>query len=121
MFTIEVEDAERLVKIRWSGQVHADEMRRCLEEVSGRALKIPLVFRLLADMTDLDWMDLSCAPQIGALMDFCLSREVKHVVRVIPDPRKDIGLNILSSFHYRSQVQVTVCETLADALRQLAD
>jgi len=23
------------------------------------------------------------------------------VVRIIPDPRKDIGLNILSRFHYR--------------------
>jgi hypothetical protein len=36
-------------------------------------------------------------------------------VRVIPDSRKDIGLNIMSLFHYRRGVRIVTCETLAEA------
>ena len=62
-------------------------------------------------------------------MDFCLQclqslqarKQVEHVVRVIPDPHKDIGLNIMSHFRYGSKIRVTVCENLADAMRRLAE
>jgi hypothetical protein len=43
------------------------------------------------------------------------------VVRIIPDPRKDIGLSIMSVFHYRRGVRIVTCETLAEALSALAD
>jgi hypothetical protein len=42
------------------------------------------------------------------------------VVRVIPDPQKDIGLNILSLFHYRRRVRIVTCKTLAEAMKALA-
>jgi hypothetical protein len=121
MFSIEASDAERLIKISWSGQVHLDEMRRCAEEIGVIAAKMRPGFRLLADMTDLESMDSAGAPYIGSVMDFCVTRQVEHVVRVIPDPRKDIGLNIMSYFHYGSKVRVTICENLADAMQQLAE
>jgi hypothetical protein len=41
------------------------------------------------------------------------------VVRIIPDPSKDIGLNILSIVHYRGTVQVITCETALEAWRVL--
>jgi anti-anti-sigma regulatory factor len=121
MFLIEVSDAERLVKITWSGKVDSDEMRRCAEEMSVTASKIRPGFRLLADMTGLESMDSAGAPYIGSVMDLCAARQVEHVVRVIPDPRKDIGLNIMSYFHYGSKVRVTICDNLADAMRRLAE
>jgi hypothetical protein len=43
------------------------------------------------------------------------------VVRVIPDPQKDIGLNILSLFHYRKRVRIVTCETLDEARKVLAN
>jgi len=39
---------------------------------------------------------------------------------VIPDPHKDIGLNILSYFHYGSQAQVATYQSLTDALQSLS-
>jgi hypothetical protein len=45
---------------------------------------------------------------------------VELVVRVIPDPTKDIGLNILSVFHYRHRVRVVTCQTMEEAARLLA-
>ena len=121
MFSIEASEAKRLMKISWSGQVHLDEMRRCAEEVGVMAAKMRPGFRVLADMTDLESMDSAGAPYIGSVMDVCATKQVEHVIRVIPDPRKDIGLNILSHFHYGSKVRVTICENLADAMRQLTE
>jgi hypothetical protein len=66
-------------------------------------------------------MDYTGAPYIGTIMDLCLTKQVEHVVRVIPNPHKDIGLNIMSHFHYGSKIRVTICESLKDAMRRLAE
>jgi hypothetical protein len=121
MFSIEASDAERLIKISWSGKVDSDQMRRCAEEIGVAASKMRPGFRVLADMTDLESMEFAGAPYIGSVMDLCVAKQVEHVVRVIPDPHKDIGLNIMSHFHYGSKVRVTICENLADAMRRLAE
>jgi len=38
----------------------------------------------------------------------------------MPDPHKDIGLNILSQFHYGPDVTITTFDTLADAVQSIA-
>jgi hypothetical protein len=119
MFAIEASDAKRLIKISWSGRVDSDEMRRCADEIGVTTAKMRPGFRVLVDMTDLESMDYSGAPYIGSIMDLCVTKNVEHVVRVIPNPRKDIGLNIMSYLRYGSKVRVTICENLADAMRQL--
>jgi hypothetical protein len=121
MFSIEANDAERLIKLSWSGHVDLDEMRRCAGEVGATAAKLRSGFRVLVDMTDLESMDYTGAPYIGSIMDLCVAKQVEHVVRVIPNPHKDIGLNIMSYLHYGSKVRVTVCENMAEAMRLLAE
>ena len=52
-------------------------------------------------------------------MELYRSRGVARVVRIIPDPGKDIGLGILSIFHYPHGLQIITCENRAEALRAL--
>jgi len=52
-------------------------------------------------------------------MDALTEKKVASVTRVISDPRKDVGLNILSQFHYGPEIQISTFETLADALQSL--
>jgi hypothetical protein len=52
-------------------------------------------------------------------MELFKTRSIGTVVRVIPDPEKDIGFNILSLTHYRRGVKIVTCETLAEAERAL--
>jgi hypothetical protein len=66
-------------------------------------------------------MDHAGAHYIGSAVDLCVNRQVEHVVRIIPDPRKDIGLNIMSYLRYGSKTRITICESLTDAMRQLAE
>ena len=60
-------------------------------------------------------MDVGCAPFIEKAMDLCNEKGASMVVRVIPDPHRDIGLQIMSIFHYRGDVRIITCQSLADA------
>ena len=54
-------------------------------------------------------------------MDALSEKGVASVTRVMPDPHKDIGLNILSQFHYGPKIPIATFETLADAVQSLAE
>jgi hypothetical protein len=120
MFSVQTDDLNRLVKISWSENVSADEMRRCAEQLCALIADVRPGFRLLSDLTGLKSMDPAGASYIAAIMDIFAAKQVGSVVRVIPDPHKDIGLNILSYFHYGSQVHVETYQNLKDALQSLS-
>jgi hypothetical protein len=121
MFSVEADDINRLIKINWSENVSADEMRECAEQLRALTANMRPGFRLLSDLTGLKSMDPTGASYIGAIMDLFAAKQVGLIVRVIPDPHKDIGLNILSHFHYGSRVQVATYQNLSDALQRLSD
>jgi len=111
---------QRLLFLSYIGRVNADELHG--NEANLRALLggLPAGFRLLVDLSQLEFMDLDCIPELGGIMEIIDQAGVGMVARVIPDPNKDIGLNILTVFHYPRRPQVTVCETTADAIRWLS-
>ena len=45
---------------------------------------------------------------------------VELVIRVVPDPTKDIGFNIISRFHYQHSPRTVICETIAEAATLLS-
>jgi hypothetical protein len=53
-------------------------------------------------------------------MDLCDQHGVGLVIRVIPDPAKDIGLNILSIFHYPHHPRTVTCKAMNEAARLLS-
>jgi hypothetical protein len=120
MFSVEADDSDRLLKISWSDIVTVDEIRECADQLRPLIADMRPGFRLLGDLTGLVSMDPAGASYIAAIMDLLAAKQVGFIVRVIPDPRKDIGLNILSYFHYGPEVQVETYEHLADALQRLS-
>lgn len=115
MIRFEVDQPQNLLVIRYSGLVGPDETERGLEDVRAGLAKLESGFRLLADLTELESMDVGCAPFIEKAMDLCNEKGASTVVRVIPEPHRDIGLQIMSIFHYRGDVKIVTCETLAQA------
>jgi anti-anti-sigma regulatory factor len=91
-----------------------------LEQIRNGLTKLQSGFRLLADLSELQSMDVACAPFIEKAMDMCNEKGASMVVRVIPDPQRDIGLQIMSIFHYGGDVKIVTCETLAQAAELLA-
>jgi hypothetical protein len=121
MFTIQFDQPRNLVVIRYSNHVGPDETERALEEMRLALGKVERGFRLLADLTELQSMDMRCAPHIESAMDLCNESGVSDVVRIIPDPRKDIGMQIMSYFHYGGDVRIVTCETADEAMNFLAN
>jgi hypothetical protein len=120
MFQVEVDKSKNLLKISYAQHVGPEDTKGVEEKVPALLPDLRPGFRLLTDMSRLESMDLACVPYIKRMMDLCNKKGVEMVVRVIPDPQKDIGLNILSLFHYRRRVQIVTCETLEEAMSALA-
>lgn len=120
MISVGADKEKNLLTIRFTGRVNVDEAKRSGEEIAALLPGLAAGFQLLSDLTSLEAMDMACASEIERTMDLCNRKGVKRVVRVIPDPSKDIGLNIMSLFHYSRRVQMVTCETLDEALKILA-
>ncbi|HEX4141827.1 MAG TPA: hypothetical protein VHY09_15875 [Candidatus Methylacidiphilales bacterium] len=76
-------------------------------------------FAMLCDLTNMEAMDADCAQTVGALIELCSSRELGVAVWVIPDPNKDIGMNLISRFHLWQPVRMHTRPNLAEALKCL--
>lgn len=111
--------AQRLLYLKMFGKVTVAEMLKNSAEVKTLVAEFDAGFRLLNDLTDLQSMDEDCTPVLGEIMDVLRAKGIEMVVRIIPDPRKDIGLNILSVFHYGRKVRTMTCATMQEAARFL--
>jgi hypothetical protein len=111
--------AKQLMCFNYSGHVSPDELARVEQEVLALEDDLGPGFRILADLSGLDSMDLDCIKGLGRLMELAEKNGVGLIVRVIPDPSKDIGFNILTIFHYAQQPQIVTCKTMAEAGKHL--
>ena len=121
MFDVKLDKAKKLLTVVYSGRVVPEESKRCEQEIRRIVADEATVPNLLTDMIGLENMDVACGQDIARVMDLLDCKGVETVVRVIPDPRKDIGLNIMSLFHYRRGVRIVTCETMEEALRVLGE
>ena len=121
MFSVETDRSKRLLVISVAGRVTADDVKQAAQQVRDIVKDVAPGFRALTDFRWLDSMDASAARHVAEIMDTLAEKKVASVVRIIPDPHKDIGLNILSQFHYGPEIRTITFETLADALQSLSE
>jgi hypothetical protein len=120
MYTVELDRSKRLLVISAVQRVTVEEANIAAQRVRELVRDVDPGFRVLTDFRWLDSMDPGAARHIAEIMDVLAEKGVASVTRVISDPHKDIGLNILSQFHYGPKIQIGTFETLADALQSMA-
>lgn len=119
MFLAATNPVNQYFVLHYAGKMQPDELRQ------SRAVLTPLLatlqpgFCLLVDLSALESMGMDCREELGRNMDLFSAAGVGRVVRVIPDPSKDMGLNILAFFHYPHRPQIINCTTLAEALEKV--
>lgn len=106
---------QRLLLLTYIGRVHPRDFERALADLPLLLANLPEGFRLLTDFTQLESMDIGCTAGLGRLMELVDQAGIGQLIRVIPDPMKDIGVNILAQFHYRRLPPVVTCASLAEA------
>ena len=119
MYSVEADKSKRLVVISTVGRVTKEEAKQAAQQVRDILKDFAAGFRVLADFRWLGSMDTAAARYVAEIMDALTEKQVALVIRVMPDPHKDIGLNILSQFHYGPEIQITTFDTMADALQSL--
>jgi hypothetical protein len=119
MILCNVDESGRVLTMSYSQQVGADDMRACLGTVRDLMEQLKPGFFLLTDLTNLEAMDASCAPDLGAIMELCSAKGMSTIVQVIPDPTKDIGFDLISKFHHQLPISTQTHQSLADAIKSL--
>ena len=105
--------------LTYVGLVTPGEIDRCREEMAGLLPDFKPGFSLLVDLSQLTAMGIDCVEAIGRNMEAADRAGVGTVVRVIPDPNKDIGMNILSIFHYHNHPRFVTCDNMIQGARAL--
>jgi hypothetical protein len=121
MYSVEADQSKRLLVISAAGRITKKEVAAVAQQVRRIMHEMTPGFRVLTDFRWLDRMEPAAAIHIAEIMDALAEKKVAMVVRVIPDPRKDIGLNILSQFHYGPNIKLVTFESLAAALSTLME
>jgi len=120
MYAVELDRSKRLLVISAAAKITAEEAKMAAQRIREVLRDVAPGFHALADFRWLESMDPPAAQHIAAIMDALAEKNVASVTRVMPDPHKDIGLNILSQFHYGADVKIATFETLADAVEDIA-
>jgi anti-anti-sigma regulatory factor len=120
MFLATSNKTKRLLCLNYIQRVQPGELKLAREDVKTLLADLSPGFRLLVEFSQVESMDPECATEIGRTMDLIDQSGVGLIVRVIPNPGKDIGMNILTVFHYPHHPQIVTCENLAEAIRNLS-
>jgi hypothetical protein len=120
MFLATSNKAKGLMHLSYIGHVNAGDLQRERDNVLALLAELPAGFKMLVDLERLKSMDINCVEELGKIMELLDQHGLKQVVRVIPDPSKDIGFNILVRFHYKNIPRITNCKTMIEAAKLLA-
>jgi hypothetical protein len=121
MVSVETDKSKRLLVVSAAGHVSKEEVKEAAAHVRAALKDVAPGLRALTDFRWLESMRPSAAPYIAEIMDALAEKQVASVIRIIPDPGKDIGLNILSRFHYHRDLPISTVETLVEALDSLLE
>jgi len=121
MVSVEISESKRLLVFSAAGHVSREEVKQAAEEVRNALQDVAPGLRALTDFRWLDSIRPSAAPHIAEIMELLAEKQVASVIRIIPGPGKNIGLNILSQFHYGRELPITTVETLVEALDRLVE
>src|SRR5215510_12468900 len=106
MCTVKLDRSKRLLMISAAQRATAQEVKTVAQRVREVLQDVAPGFRVFVDFRWLESMDSAAAPHLAEIMDTLTEKGVGSVARVLSDPHKDIGLNILSQFHYGPHVQI---------------
>ncbi len=121
MISVEIDRSKRLLIISAAGHVRTDEVQQAVQDVREALQQVALGLRVLIDFRWLESIHPSAAPHIAQIMEGLAQKQVASVIRIVSDPGKDVGLQMLSHFRYSDELPISTVETLVEALDRLLE
>ncbi len=119
MLLVTSNKSQQLLNVRFIGQVLPEQLQLARKELAAELAGLLPGFHFLVDFSQFEAMDVDNTSMVGEIMELLVQSGVGLVVRVIPDASHDIGMNILTIFHYPPELKVITCQTLAEAAATL--
>jgi hypothetical protein len=107
---------KQLLYVQCVGAVTPAELEHACEEISSLTAKLNPGYSALINLAELQSMGRDCVTIISRIMEVKDRSGVGMVLRVIPDTQKDVGLSILSLFHYSSHPRLVTCASMHEAV-----
>ena len=114
-FEISADPVRNLLRITYHGEVTVAATKLLADQAEKLIPKLSPGFTALTDLTGMGSMDLKCVPHVARVMELCKAHGIGTTMRVIPDPKKDIGLTILARVRYSSTVRILTFQNLTEA------
>jgi anti-anti-sigma regulatory factor len=121
MFLATINKSKQLLHASFIGHVRLEELQESREGLINLLAELEPGFCWLTDLERLESMGMDCVAEITKIMDLCDQKGVGLIIRVIPDHTKDVGLGILSSFHYHHRPRTVTCHNMVEAGKLLFD
>ncbi len=115
MIKVSYNKEHNAIVIEFIGEVDAAQGEQQILDIKKAIPKDKKGFTLLVDLTLVEKMDPKVKGSIKKAMDLLNVNGVTKIFRVIPNPEKDIGLNIMSFFHYSPTVKIVTLPSRKDA------
>jgi hypothetical protein len=119
IFEARIDVAHNIVRTRFFGDITPAGMQDAVAKVEAMLQNLKPGFSAFADFRDITSMGLDCVPSLTKIMDLCREHGIGLIIRRLPEPTRDIGINILSVVHYRGKVRTVTVDTLEEAERAL--
>lgn len=119
MILVETDKPRNLLIFNYCGKVDVEQVKNALTPLAAAIAEMRPDFCLITDLSGLESMETASTRYIRQAMDLLNKSGIAKVLRVIPDPSKDIGLNILSVFHYRRGLPIITCDTIEEAMKMV--
>jgi len=120
MFLATINKPKQLLYPSFIANVEVAQMAQSWDEIVALVAELKPGFRVLTDMSRLDSIGVDCRTEISKSMELLDEKGVELIVRVVPDATKDIGLNILSLFHYAHRPRMVTCQSMMEAAKVLS-
>ncbi len=119
MIKISYDHEHNAVIIEFVGKIDAAQGEQYFLDIPKVIPKHGKGFKLLVDLSAVESMDPGIRGSIKRAMDLFNAQGVTKIIRVIPSPAHDIGLNIMSLFHYSPSVKVVTLPSRQEAQERL--
>jgi len=106
MYKIDMDIDKRIVSIKIMGEFDLKQSQEMYRDAAIilKTAEGPLM--VLSDISEAIDIKHESIEALSKVMELFNSHGTKQVIRIIPDSSKDIGLNILSRFHYSPDVKI---------------
>ncbi len=121
MIKVNYDPEYNTIIIEFEGKIDAAQGEQYLPDIQKVLSKVKKGFNLLVDLSSVQTVDPKIQGVIKKVMDLLNAQGVTKILRVIPDPAHDIGLNIMSLFHYSEEVKVLTLRSREEAQERLGE